>query len=140
MTLLLIHFTCHVRGEILIVTLPDARFSETSTVHRKVKSKPSSWFKRPHKRVPLSLLDAGISRQILLVLVQSRSHVLDHPSCFCLTSTRVLLLQWGAPSWLGPSVGQTMVEESSLFIAERVPEPLQNNRGGRRAATKMDGL
>lgn len=46
----------------------------------------------------------------------------------------------GAPSWLGPSVGQTMVEESSLFIAEHVPEPLQNNRGGRRAATKMDGL
>lgn len=46
----------------------------------------------------------------------------------------------GAPSWLGPSVGQTMVEESSLFIAERVHEPLQNKRGGRRAATKMDGL
>lgn len=44
----------------------------------------------------------------------------------------------GAPSWLGPSVGQTMVEESS--IVERVPEPLQKERGGRRAATKMDGL
>lgn len=59
---------------------------------------------------------------------------------FNINASPFIAVGGGAPSWLGPSVGQTMVEESSLFIAERVPEPLQNNRGGRRAATKMDGL
>lgn len=88
------------------------------------------------------LLEVGISsRQILLVLVQLRSHALDHPSCFFSTSSRVLLwLSNGRgvpPSWLGPSLGQTMVEKASLFIAERVPEPLQQTR--RTARCHKDG-
>lgn len=40
-------------------------------------------------------------------------------------------MEGGGSQLVGPSVGQTMVEESSLFIVERVPEPLQENRGGR---------
>lgn len=43
----------------------------------------------------------------------------------------------GSPSWSGPSLGQTMVEKSSLFIAKRVPEPLRQTR--RTACCHKDG-
>lgn len=144
-TPLLMHFTCRVPGQILIVLLPFAAFSQTSMGRRTVNFKPSSRFNVGHIWVPLFLLEVGISsRQILLVLVQLRAHALDHPSCFFSTSSRVLLWLsngWRGggvpPSWLGPSLGQTMVEKASLFIAERVPEPLQQTR--RTARCHKDG-
>lgn len=54
-TPLLMHFTCRVTGEILIVPLPYAAFSQTSTGHRMVNFKPSSRFNVGYIWVPLFL-------------------------------------------------------------------------------------
>lgn len=145
MTLLLIRFTCRIRGDILIVMLPDAAFSQTSTGRRIVNSRPSSRFKRQHtgSSVPVRCWD----QQPTDIVGFSPITVSCAPSSimflFNINTSPFMAVGWGGGTGglpAGRSVGQTMVEESSLFLVQRVPEPLQKKRGGRRAATKMDGL